>query len=154
MSTQTITVLVNGDTKVEGNETFTVDLSNFRTTPQPGVVQPNLIVNPIARGVGTGTIVNDDSAPTTAKFSINDVSKHEGNSGTTNFTFTVTRSGSTSGTSTVKYATANGTASSSSDYSAASGTLSFKPGESTRTVTVKVKGDTTVESDETFKRET
>ena len=148
--TQTITVLVNGDTKVEGNETFTIDLSNFRTTPQPGVVQPNLIVNPIARGVGTGTIVNDDSAPTTAKLSINDVSKNEGNSGTTNFTFTVTRSGSTSGTSTVKYTTSNGTASSSSDYAAASGTLTFKPGESTQTITVKVKGDTTVESDETF----
>jgi beta-glucosidase len=50
----------------------------------------------------------------------------------------------------VKYATADGTASAGKDYEAASGTLTFAPGETTKTVTVAVYGDTTTESDEYF----
>jgi len=53
---------------------------------------------------------------------INDVSVAEGNTGTKTMTFTVTRTGAMDGTSTVAYATANGTAA-GSDYQAASGTL-------------------------------
>jgi hypothetical protein len=52
---------------------------------------------------------------------------------------------------TVNYATADGTATTSgSDYTAASGTLSFAPSAPTRTFTVAVQGDTVPESDETF----
>ena len=54
-------------------------------------------------------------------------------------------------TVTVAYATADGTASATSDYIAAAGTLTFAPGETAKTVTVLVRGDTTVEPDETFR---
>src|SRR3954447_20726890 len=53
--------------------------------------------------------------------SINDVSQPEGNSGTTNFTFTVTLSPVAADTETVHFATADGTATAPSDYAAQSG---------------------------------
>jgi hypothetical protein len=51
---------------------------------------------------------------------------------------------------TVNYATADGTAVQPSDYTTASGTLTFAPGETSKTVTVNVNGDTSNEADETF----
>src|SRR5207249_1714201 len=83
--------------------------------------------------------------------SINDVTLTGSGSGTKNFDFTVTRSGDTSITSSVNFATADGTATvADSDYVANSGTLSFADGETTKTITIVVNGDTTVEPDETF----
>ncbi|MDJ0518425.1 MAG: Calx-beta domain-containing protein [Trichodesmium sp. MO_231.B1] len=81
---------------------------------------------------------------------IADVSQAEGNSGTTAFEFTVTRSGDTSGATTVDFITADGTAVAGSDYAANSGTLNFAAGERSQTITVNVTGDTDAESDETF----
>ncbi|WP_143867261.1 DUF4347 domain-containing protein, partial [Nostoc linckia] len=80
----------------------------------------------------------------------------EGNSGTQSVTFTITRSGGTDVASTVDYAL-GGTAVLDSDYNniqvtnggnAASGTLNFAAGETTKTITVDVLGDYTVELDE------
>ena len=51
---------------------------------------------------------------------------------------------------TVRYATANGTATAGSDYTAISGTLTFAPGQLTQTIAVPVLGDTVVEPNETF----
>ena len=129
-----ITVNVNGDTTAEPNETFTVNLSSPTNAA-------------IATGTGTGTIVNDDAAPTV---SINNVTQAEGNSGTTPFTFTVSLSAASAQTVTVNFATANGTATAGSDYTAANGTLTFTPGTTSQSVTVNVTGDTTCEPDETF----
>jgi hypothetical protein len=64
--------------------------------------------------------------------------------------FTVNLSASPTQTVTVNYATANGTASAGSDYTAASGTLTFVPGEQSKTIAILVSGDTAVEPDETF----
>jgi CSLREA domain-containing protein len=80
---------------------------------------------------------------------IDDVSQNEGGSGTTNFLFTVTLDNPLGGAVSVDFATANDTAVAPGDYSAASGTLSFS-GSSTRTISVAVVGDTTVEPDERF----
>jgi hypothetical protein len=84
--------------------------------------------------------------------SINDVTLTEGNSGTKNATFTVTLSGETFQPVTVNYATANGTATAGSDYTATTGTLIFNvnPGETSKQITVSILGDTLAESDETF----
>jgi len=60
-------------------------------------------------------------------------------------------------TVTVDYRTVDGTAASSTgknkksgDYSAANGTLTFRPGETVKEIAISVKGDRTAEPDETF----
>lgn len=66
-------------------------------------------------------------------------------------TFTVTLSAPSTSTVAVAYSTANGTALAGSDYTATMGSLSFAPGQTTRTFTVPVLGDTVAESTETFR---
>ena len=53
-------------------------------------------------------------------------------------------------TITLRYATANNTASAATDYQTTSGTLSFSPGQTSKTLIVPVRGDTIREADETF----
>src|SRR5256714_9885618 len=84
------------------------------------------------------------------KVVIFDVSGKEGNSGTTAFVFTVSVSGSPLSTITVDYSTATGTATAGSDFNSSSGTLSFAPGVSTKTVTVSVIGDRVRELSNSF----
>ncbi|MFY9621540.1 MAG: choice-of-anchor Q domain-containing protein [Pyrinomonadaceae bacterium] len=82
--------------------------------------------------------------------SINDVSVTEGNSGTANLTFTVTLSAASNLTVSAGYASANGTATTAdSDYQSTSGTVTFNPGDLTKTVTILVNGDQKTEPDET-----
>ena len=88
--------------------------------------------------------------PQDPTISIGDVTLDEGNSGTTNFVFTVTRSGDTAGTSSVSFVTADDTATADGDYISLSGIVSFGNGVTQQTVTVTVNGDTIVEPDETF----
>jgi hypothetical protein len=96
-----------------------------------------------------GTILNDDGA--TSGLSINNMSKAEGSRGTSlPFIFTVTLSPARSSPVTVNYATANGTATAPSDYTAKNGTLTFAPGETSKPVSVSVNGDRVVEPNETF----
>ncbi|HEY0073711.1 MAG TPA: rhamnogalacturonan lyase B N-terminal domain-containing protein [Abditibacteriaceae bacterium] len=66
-------------------------------------------------------------------------------------TFMVTLSVPTTKIVTVNYATENGSALQTGDYVGASGTLSFAPHETTKTVTVTLKGDSLNEASETFK---
>ncbi len=132
VTTQTIAVLVTGDTADEGNETVVIMLSNASTG--------------ISTASGTGTITDDDP-----KFSINSPSVSEGDSSTANLVFTVTLSGTRSSSSplSVDYASSDGTATAGTDYTAVSGTLTFASGVTSRTVAVSVTGDTTDESNET-----
>ena len=80
---------------------------------------------------------------------VSDVSITEGDAGTKLANFTVTR-GTGTGTSTVNYATANGTAVAPGDYTANSGALTFTGGQTVKTVGVVVNGDTAVEPNQTF----
>jgi hypothetical protein len=88
--------------------------------------------------------------PPPPTLSIADGSVREGNKGTTRLDLTVTLSQSAGDTVTVKYATANGTALAKSDYTATSGTLTFAPGVTSRTISIAIKGDRKREPDETF----
>ncbi|WP_293395506.1 Calx-beta domain-containing protein, partial [Nevskia sp.] len=133
----TVNVAVNGDTAVEPDETFVINLSGASGAT-------------IADGQGQGSIVNDDTATTAPSFSINDVSVVEGNSGTRNATFTVTLSPAAATAVTVTASTANGTATAGSDYTGGSLTLSFTAGQTSKTASLPVRGDTTVEPNETF----
>ena len=92
---------------------------------------------------------NVSSIPTTL-VSIGDVAQTEGDSATSSFVFTLTRVGNLSGTTTVNWATANGTAAATSDYTAAAGLITFNPLETIKTISVTVKGDTTPEQNEAF----
>jgi len=85
-----------------------------------------------------------------SRFTINDVSQNEGNGGPTSFVFTVTRTGATGSGSSVNYTTFEGTAIAGVDYQSTSGTLFFTAGETTKTITVTVIGDTLIEGNETF----
>lgn len=137
-TSKTFTVPILGDTLDEANETFKVNLSQANNAT-------------IADGQGVGTIIdNDDSTPVLSQLSINDVSVTEGDSGSKNATFTVSLSAASTESITVDYGTGNGTATAGSDYTAESGTLTFAAGETSKTISVAVTGDTTVESDETF----
>jgi Calx-beta domain len=95
-------------------------------------------------------ILNAVGRRSTTSVSIGDVSVTEGNTGTTNAIFSVTLSAASGQTATVNYATADGSASAGSDYTAKSGTLTFAPGETSKTVTVAVIVDTANEANETF----
>src|SRR5687767_7531096 len=67
------------------------------------------------------------------------------------FVFTVTLSAAYDQAVTMSYNTANGTATTSDgDYVAKTGTLTFAPGETTKTITIEVKGDSKKEADEYF----
>jgi len=134
-TTGTIAVPIVGDTTVESNETFYVNLSGASGAT-------------ITDAQGVGTITNDDVAP--SNLSINDVTVTEGNSSTTSAIFTVTLSPSSSSTVTVDYSTGDVTATQPSDYTLTSGTLTFAVGDTTKTISVPVIGDTTPESNETF----
>jgi hypothetical protein len=102
----------------------------------------------LADAQGTGTIIDNDGQP---QISIGDpTTTPEGNIGTTPVVFPVTLSPASASTVTVHYATADGTASAPSDYTAQSGNVSFSPGITTGNVTILVNGDTTPETDETF----
>src|SRR5262249_52907093 len=83
--------------------------------------------------------------------SIANVTVTEGNSGATPAIFTVSLSQASPETVTMNYATADGTATIAGfDYAAASGPLTFTPGQTSKTITVNVTGDTKPEFNETF----
>jgi ELWxxDGT repeat protein len=84
------------------------------------------------------------------RLTIDDIRVTEGDSGTTTARFTVTLSPASSKSVTVDYATADGTATSGNDYTATTGSLTFAPGESAKSIDVAVRGDTTPENNETF----
>jgi hypothetical protein len=133
-TTGTISVLVNGDRLAEPDETFVVNLSGATSAT-------------IADGQGVGTILDDEP-----RISISDVSKSEGRKGkTTLFTFTVSLSSAYDQAVTMSFRTVNGTAKTSDqDYIARTGTLTFAPGETTKTITIVVNGDSKMETDETL----
>jgi CSLREA domain-containing protein len=134
MTTQTITITVQGDLLDEPDETYFVDLS--------GAVNAT-----IADNQGLGAISDDDASPSLA---INDVTVTEGNAGPVNAVFTVTLSAASGQTVSVNFASANNTAVAPSDYISASSSLTFTPGVTTSTITVTVQGDLLDEINETF----
>jgi hypothetical protein len=82
--------------------------------------------------------------------SVNDTAATEVLGDDSSAAFTVTLSQASAGTVTVNYATADGSAAAGSDYVATSGTLTFAPGETSKTLGVDVVGDFDDEGAETF----
>ncbi|CCI09799.1 Hemolysin-type calcium-binding region protein [Microcystis aeruginosa PCC 7941] len=133
-TSKTITVAINGDTKVESNETFFVNLSNLQTNGRNVTLADNQ---------GQGTILNDDTSVTLA-VSPSSVTED----GTSNLIYIFTRTGVTSNALTVNYSI-GGTATNGTDYASIPTSVTFAAGSATATVTVDPTADTTVEADET-----
>ncbi len=133
-TTRPVTVPINGDTLDEDNETFTVLLSS----PVNATIADDLAL---------GTITDNDPLPL---LSVTDPTVTEGNFGTVAATFTVSLNVPSGRALSVNYATADGTATAPADYAATSGMLSFAAGDTTKTVTVLVNGDSLDEANDTF----
>ena len=129
---QTVSVSTTDDSTDEGNETFTLTLSGPTNAT-------------LADDTATGTINdNDSAAPPTVN--VSGGSADEGNA----VTFAITLSVASAQTVTVDYATASGTATSGTDFTAVSGTLTFAAGTDSQTVSVATTNDSTDEENETF----
>jgi uncharacterized repeat protein (TIGR01451 family) len=128
-----VPVRVFGERSRETNETFFLDLNNatFAT---------------ISNSHGVCTIVNNDALP---KLFISDASVIEGDSGTTNAVFNVRLAPASGIPAQVNFFTTNGSAG-ALDFTATNGVLVFAPGETNKTITVSVLGDTLSESNEVF----
>jgi subtilisin family serine protease len=134
---RTVSVTLNGDTTIEATEYLVVGLTN--------VSGANVL-----DGAALGTIINDDQ-PT---LSIADAGVAEGNSGTTAATFTVTLSRASPFAVTFNAATTASpaaTATAGVDYTAQNLTgLTIPAGALTKTFTVPLLGDTTIEANEVY----
>ncbi|TAN67308.1 MAG: hypothetical protein EPN17_11395 [Methylobacter sp.] len=128
-----VSVSILGDTQYESDEQFYLHL-----TPPKNVTTVDT--------ESTATLLNDDKP----SLVIAGTTVSEGNTGSHNANVTVTLSTALTQIVKVKYATLDETALAGSDYTAATGTLTFAAGVTSKTISVPVLGDTSVESDETF----
>jgi hypothetical protein len=130
---------VNGDTLVEPDEYVIVSFHDPTNATMGGFW-----------GIGIAYIINDDHAVVTPAAG----STTEGNTGTTTLAVPVTLSNPSTQTVTVQWTTVPvpgdrpDQADPTTDYAAASGTVNFNPGETDKTVSITVNGDTLVEPDE------
>ncbi len=115
-TSETVTVQTIDDALVEGTETFAVNLSNASGNAA------------IADGLGVGTILDNDVAEPQRQISISNASATEGGAEE----FTVSLDAASANPITVEFATANGTAVAPGDYTAATGTVTFAPGDTSR----------------------
>ena len=86
----------------------------------------------------------------TPKISIDDISRLEGNTGTTLFTFTVSLDQAATTNVSVNYTTVEGFAKATQDFTPSSGIISFAPNETQKTISISVVADDIKEADEDF----
>ncbi|MDM3843525.1 MAG: choice-of-anchor I family protein [Aphanizomenon gracile PMC638.10] len=134
-TTTTFAVQTTPDVLFEGNETFTVSLSN----------PTNVSIISSTNATAQGTITNDDAAPI---FSIATAEASEGNA----INFTVTRTGDAQAQQSVTVVTsiATGDTASDTDLTAKTETLTFAQGETTKIFAVQTTPDVLFEDQETF----
>ncbi len=135
---QTFNVTVNGDEITEMDETFTVSLGAVTHPTLSGAISTD-------NSPATGTITNDDTAEFEIEVGTNTVGEAAGT-----LPVTVTLSNAAAFTTTVNYATSDGTATAGADYDADSDTLTFGPSETSKTFDITINDDTGDEPDESF----
>lgn len=136
VTSQRLTILHVGDTRIEPNEAFKVVLSS-----------PVNAALDLLHTVGVATLLNDDGPV----LKINDVTVTQGSTGSSIANFTVTLSQASTTTVTVNFATRDGSATvADRDYVARSGTLTFNPGETSKAISVTVNAAATPETAEFF----
>ncbi len=92
----------------------------------------------------------NDSVSSEPLISINNVQQPRGNSGTTNFQFTVSVDKASTNDIVANYSTTDGTAKAGTDYTATSGTIKIPANQTSATINVSVAGDSLRESNKTF----
>ncbi|WP_420630459.1 Calx-beta domain-containing protein [Candidatus Leptofilum sp.] len=135
---------------LNGGETFNYGLS----VGSPAIDGGNDVTCPATDQRGNlrpvGGVCDSGAYEDGIGFFISDASLTEGDAGSSQMSFIVSRSFMTSTTYTVDYETADGTALAGSDYTAISDTLTFAASAMTQTVNVAILGDTIDEFDETL----
>ena len=131
-----ISLPVIGDTVDENDETLAIEFS-----AAVGAELPD--------DTAVVTILDDDGVIVPG-ISISDLSITEGNAGTVSAVLTVSLSQQSSQTVTVGFATANATATAGFDYTGSNGTLTFTPGQTSRTLAIAIAGDVIDETNETL----
>ena len=141
--TADVTVPILDDNVVESDESFTLRIINDARNSNLTV-----LAGPFSDGHGSGSgsvlIIDDDVLP---GISVSDIAANE-NAGTVTFWVSLSRASATDVT--VDYATADGTATAGSDYTAVDDTLTIPAGDTGAAVSVAIHDDATTESDETF----
>ena len=129
--------------------TYTLSIGGYNNKKTWGTEITNVIIDDVSVE-GTST-TPPSPADTFFAIAADDAVKAEGDVGTTGFTFTVTRSGDTSGADSVDFAVTSASAD-AADFGGAlpSGTVNFAAGETTQSITIDVSGDTDFEADEDF----
>jgi chitinase len=135
-TTGAVRVLVRDDTLDEPDETLLVSFKNPVNATLGGIW-----------GLGIGTITDDDPPPTIVP---GQASIIEGNSGTKVLQVPVSLSAPSGQAVTASWITLDDSAVSPGDFTAASATVTFTAGETTKTVAVIVRGDTVKEPNERF----
>ena len=130
---------------VVGPEPFSIEsdyseLNDLRPGNDGGIVSRASLV----------TFEGSVGGPDPVVLAVADASVLEGDRGSSNVAVAVTLSSGSSQAITVSYRTVDGTAKAKEDYTATSGTLTFQPGETSRTISVSIKGDRKREANETF----
>ena len=140
-----------GPTETHGLQAGSPALDAADATGAPATDQRG-VARPVGAGFDIGAFEGTVGGGPTPTLSIDSVTADEGDAGTTTFTFTVTLSAASTQAVTVDFATADGTATAGSDYTAVNGTLTFAPGVVTQPAVVSVLGDTAIEADESVLR--
>jgi hypothetical protein len=137
-TSRSLSIVILDDTIYEGDEGFSVSLSN------------------VAGGAGLGTpatasvtITEDDPPPPAGSLQLSASGFSVAESGAS-VAVTVTRTGGSAGAVSVDYATSDGSATAGSDYSSTAGTLHFADGETSQSFSIVILDDTLYEGDESF----
>lgn len=123
------------------------------TVMQPGITAPPQPEHGPWRRLHAGADVADIASLNSVRLAFTTAASsvpESGGAAVVNVGVTTSDGDRTAASRSVPYATANGTALAGSDYTATSGTLTFSASQTSKTVTVSVLGNTTVEANETF----
>ena len=135
---QTVTVSGVDDLLIDGNQTYSIVLASATSSDANyNGLNPNDV-----------TVVNNDNDLPLINITTSPQTVVEGLA--TSQVYTVSLSTASSQSITVQYATSNGTATSGSDYTSTTGTLTFNAGITTQIITIPILNDAVNEADETF----
>ncbi len=137
-----VSIPVSGDADIEDDETFSLALTN--------AVGATISATD---NEATGTILNDDDVPPVISLATQEISENEGDLGTTEFTFFLTRSGDDISLPSAVQVVFDAGTTDAADFGGTlpdTQTVFFEPGSTFAALTIEVSGDTDVEGDETF----